>query len=91
MLLSFDAQLMAAVQGDFTSESGKNKGTTYQFTTLKFNDSDGRDFQLSATGHISIDLASLRKDLHWDLEVIPKNSNGKTSFKVLKIAGSKIK
>jgi hypothetical protein len=90
MLLSFDAMLMAAEPGTYVSDNGKNKGTAYDYTLLKFSTIEGKDLQLSAAGHVELPAGNLRTDLHWDLEVEPKGNKGSSSFRVLKISGRKI-
>jgi hypothetical protein len=91
LVMFFDAMLMSCKDGSFTSTEGSNKGQEYKWTELEFNNSQVGTFILRTVAPISVDVNSLRKELHWELGIEAKMRNNKTQFKVLSVSGGKVK
>ena len=91
IVMSFDAQLLTQKPGSFTSEDGRNKGSKYEWTDLEFNNAEVGSFVLKTVGSILVDAKLLRQELHWELQMEPRHSNGKLIWKVLNVTGGKAK
>jgi len=85
--MTFAGMLLSAVEGVNAPEYGGGK-----FTTLEFSPDEGRVFTMRADGHLAGQVApAIKRGVEWVLDVEPKVSQGKTSFKVVGISNGKTK
>lgn len=79
MELRFVGMLLGVEQ-----RTSKDKGTKY--TVLKFSSVDGKDFSMSADGHVSVGAEFNRRDANWTLGIMPNTYQGVTRFQVTSIS-----
>jgi hypothetical protein len=91
MLLEFDGMMLGATDGSFVSTEGKNSGTEYKWTELQFHSATDGIFVLRTVAPVVVPESELMKVRHWSLEVTPKVSQNKVTFKVKNISGGKVK